>query len=486
MTKRAYLAIDQGGHSSRAIVFDSQGQVVAKHRVAIATRRPAPAHVEHDPEELVRSIRTATETVVASLDATQYRITSAGLATQRSSIVCWDRTTGAALSPVLSWQDRRAHDWLARFADRADMIQDATGLFLTAYYGVSKLRWCLDHLPAVAAAHRAGRLAWGPLAGFLVARLTEQHSLLCDPANASRTLLLNIRSLDWDPELLAMFTIPGEPLPTCVPSRYRYGDLRVGSQRIPLDVVGGDQSVALFAFGRPAANRAYINVGTGAFVQRAMHAYPDFTTRLLKSLVFNDDRDTTYVLEGTVNGAGSALTEVERRLGMDAKAAQANAEQWLAQAQAPPLFINGISGLGSPYWTPDLESRFIGAGSDAEKIAAVVESIVFLLQVNMDELAKVTQPAAGIIITGGLSNLAGLCQRVADLNGLPVYRPDEHEATARGLAFLLAGLPDAWPESAPGTRFTPVANAPLRSRYETWYKELQAAIVQAASSSATQ
>ena len=146
--------------------------------------------------------------MLQGLGARAAQIVSAGLATQRSSIVCWDRVTGQALSPVISWQDRRAHEWLARFAPHAEAIHATTGLMLSAHYGASKLRWCLDHLPAVAQAETEGRLAFGPLASFLIFRLTAEHTLAADPANAARTLLWNIQSLDWDEGLLHLFSIP--------------------------------------------------------------------------------------------------------------------------------------------------------------------------------------------------------------------------------------------------------------------------------------
>ena len=170
------------------------------------------------------------------------QVASAGLATQRSSIVCWDRVSGQALSPVISWQDRRAHEWLTRFALHAEEIHATTGLMLSAHYGASKLRWCLDHLPAVAQAQSEGRLAFGPLASYLVFRLTEERTLAVDPANAARTLLWNIKTLNWDEGLLHLFSIPASALPPCVPTRHHFGHLVAAGQRIPLALVSGDQS----------------------------------------------------------------------------------------------------------------------------------------------------------------------------------------------------------------------------------------------------
>jgi len=475
MSSPLYLALDQGGHASRALVFDARGALLAKRLREVAVHHPQPDWVEYDPEELVSSLLNAAREVLQELGANAAQIASAGLATQRSSIVCWDRVTGQALSPVISWQDWRAHAWLARFALHAEAIHATTGLMLSAHYGASKLRWCLDHLPAVAQAQTEGRLAFGPLASFLIFRLTEEHTLAVDPANAARTLLWNIKSMDWDEGLLHLFGIPAAALPPCVPTRHYFGHLEAEGRRIPLTIVNGDQSAALFAYGAPHANSAYINMGTGAFVQRLSGEYPGHQPRLLTGIVLHDGDEKTYVLEGTVNGAGAALQWIEEDLGLD------NLEQelpaWLAQNHVePPLFLNGISGLGSPYWVADFESRFSAEAEPWQMAVAVAESIVFLLQANLDLFQKLASPLEQIIASGGLTWYEGLCQCISDLSGLPLYRPAEYEATARGTAWLLAGKPRDWPEQEFGVWFKPRANPALRVRYQRWRVAMDTAL----------
>lgn len=471
-----YLAIDQGGHASRALVFDASGKIIASNFQPIAVNHSQPDWVEHDPHELITSLRTAIKNTITQLGTRSTNIVAAGLATQRSSLACWDKTTGAALSPIISWQDRRAHHQLQQFESQRQAIHQKTGLFLNAHYGASKLRWCLDHLPAVRAAQDNGTLACGPLASFVLFHLLEERPLLADPANASRTLLWNISTGDWDDELLTLFGVPRTFLPRCVPTRHSFGHLRINDFSIPLTVTNGDQSAALFAFGAPQPDIAYINIGTGAFVQRVSQQRPHHA-RLLSSVVMQTAEHTLYTLEGTINGAASALQWASNTLGLSH--IETSMENWLTNSIAPPLFLNGVSGLGAPYWIADFQSRFIGTGEAWEMMVAVVESIVFLLHTNLCEMESACPAPRTLVISGGLATLNGLCQRLADLSALPVCRPAECEATARGTAFLLAGqetMSDPWwprnyehdPESMPGTIFTPAPNPALQERYRLW------------------
>jgi len=471
--RRGFLAIDQGGHASRALVFDESGRPVSKGLHDVREHRIRPGWVEQDPEELVTSIRLAADDAVSSLGGDGFELT-AGMATQRSSIVCWDRETGEALSPVLSWQDRRAHAFLAEIEDHAETIHRKTGLRLTAHYGASKLRWCLRQLGPVREARASGRLICGPLASFLAFRLLDERPTKIDPANAARTLLLNLHDLAWDTELLDLFEVPREVLPDCVPTRHAYGHLTIGSAAVPLCVLNGDQSAALFAHGMPDESTAYLNLGTGAFVQRAVAEDPGSAPGLLTGVVLQDGAEVTWVLEGTVNGAGSALARVGSELGVSD--VDENLSDWLEEAVDPPLFLNGISGLGSPWWIPDFDSRFVGEGEPRQKMAAVAESIVFLLCVNLECLQRVGSRFERVRATGGLAWNDALCQRLADLTGLAVERPAEHEATARGIAFLVAGRPESWPEPVEGRRFEPREAPGLAARFDRWKEALTSAI----------
>lgn len=472
---RFHLALDQGGHASRALLFDGGGTVIASASVPVATRRNDAGHVEHDPDELVASLRQAVDTTCNALPAGS-RILAAGLATQRSSMVCWDRRSGAALSPVISWQDRRNAAWLERLAPQAARVRDLTGLVLTPHYGASKMRWCLDNLPAVRAAQAEGNLVMGPLASFLVCRLLAGRPLLADPANASRTQLWALATRDWSRELLALFGIDRDVLPQAVPSRYDYGFLPTPAGTVPLTVVTGDQSAVPFAFGPLDPAIAYVNLGTGAFAQRAVSGAVPVAPRLLVSVVWSTESHVDYLLEGTVNGAGSALDWLADQEGAPLPLLLAESEAALAAGETPPLFINGVSGLGAPFWVSSLESRFVGTGSRGARVLAVLESIAFLLQANLEELETHGPPLARLLVTGGLSANEYLCGCLADLSSLTVRRAGDPEATARGLARLVAGdEARTWRLPAIDDRMA-TPDPALRLRYRRWRAEVDTAI----------
>jgi glycerol kinase len=475
MTDQLVLAIDQGGHASRAMLVNADGRIVSEGYQEIRTDYPREQWVEHDPEELVLSIVNSVRQALAGVAHRRGSIVSAGLATQRSSIVCWDKNSGTALSPVISWQDRRAGSWIEQFSCYRVDIHEKTGLFLTAHYGFSKIRWCLDNIPQVRQAHQAGTLVIAPLASFIIFRLLEKQPIVVDPANASRTLVWNIHTRNWDEQLLNLFNIPQALLPKCVPSYYPFGHINIAGARIPMRLVTGDQSAALFAFGEPGADTAYINVGTGAFIQRISSQLIQHAPRLLTSVVVQDDNSVVYALEGTVNGAASAITHVEHQLGMDSHTTRKMLPTWLDQASSPPLFLNGVSGLGAPYWVADFQSRFVGEGPDWEKLVAVVESIVFLLMINLQEMHKVVPLPGQIIITGGLAKLDGLCQRMADLSRCTVHRPPECEATAIGTACLLH-RPSRGFQQSNGDEFQPQHNPVFQDRFEKWRQAMEAAL----------
>jgi glycerol kinase len=460
------LAIDQGTHASRALVLDHSGRAVSSGLAAVSIAYPQPDWAEQDGNEIVSSVRSAAAQALSTLGARRQDVVAAGLASQRASAICWDRLMQQPLSPVFSWQDRRAHAWIDQLHEHGDAVHRKTGLFLSPHYGASKLRWALDHLPAVRAAQQAGTLCWGPMASFLVFRLCSERPFLADPQCAARTQLWNLHSRDWDPELLDLFGLPAGFLPRSVPTCHAWGTLDVDGSAIALTAVNGDQSAAVFAFGWPESDSAYINIGTSAFVQRALGHFPGHVPRQLTGIILDDGSTCVYMVEGNVNGAGTALAWISKELGIDDLTDKL--PPWLDRAEEVPLFLNGIAGLGGPFWQADFPSRFVGEGEPWQKAVAVVESIAFLLQANIDHMAAYVPAARRIRVSGGVSLLDGLCRRLASVSGLPVHRRDDPEASARGIAYLAAGRPCAWNSAAHEATFAAGDDARLTERYLRW------------------
>ena len=486
-SRALYLALDQGGTSSRAVLFDAVGREVAMSHVSISTRRTGDACVEHDPLELLQSLRTAMHDVCASPLVGDRPIVAAGLATQRSTVCCWDGTNGEPLSPALSWQDRRNAAWLqSTLGSRASWVRELTGLPLSPHYGASKLRWCLDELPAVRLALRDERLVAGPLASYLAQQLCSSSAACVDPANASRTQLFDPAVLDWSPPLLEAFGIPRQILPRCVGTTHEFGMLDAGGGRsASLHAVSGDQSAAVFAFGPPDVTTAYVNAGTGAFVQRLVLDGSAATPAGLLQSVLHARTDETlgalYSHEGTVNGGYAALEWLAARIGIDVKRTLATLSHAVADGEVPVLFMNGVGGLAAPYWMPEFPVEFVAAeegndvarATEVQQVAAVVESIAFLVAVNLGLMQRVA-PLRRVLVTGGLASCDYLCEVLAAVTGLRVDRPETLEATARGIAYLAAGQPQDWQPVPVERAFAPVSTHGALRRFERWRQTMAA------------
>lgn len=467
-----YLCLDQGGHASRALVFNQQGDLETTAFKEITARHTPEGYVEYDADKLLASIKFVLQHVLEQLGGKCRHIKAAGLATQRSNVVCWDKNSGQALSPIISWQDRRGALQVKQLAAQAKHIHVKTGLFLSPHYGASKLRWCMDHLPAVNQAFQEQRLGFGPMASYLTHHLVQERPFVADMVNGSRTQLVNLETGEWDDELLDLFDLPRDPLPRNVATRYEFGHLH-DAPHVPLQYVTGDQAAALYAYGKLQPDTVYINMGTGAFISRPSGGAHILGRRLLTSVTRQQADKTEFVLEGTVNGAGSALEWYASETNLPDLFEKLPG--WLDESNNhDTLFLNGISGLGAPFWLADFPSSFTGSTEIIPRAVAVAESIIFLIQASLDELQKLASPPEQIQLTGGLAQMDGLCQRLANLSGLPVYRPLECEATGRGLAYLLADCPRHWPETKPGEWFQPEDAVELKNAYNKWLDSMLA------------
>lgn len=457
------LAIDQGTHASRALLFDAQGQTVAGRLLPVALTRPKPGHAEQDAGEILASVRAAIAAVLDALPAAQRAaVQHCGLTTQRSTVLAWT-PEGAPLSAALSWQDTRAAARTAALQPHADAIRRLSGLPLSAHYGAGKLRWLQESLGS-----RAG-LRSGPLAAFLLDNLTSSEHCVVDHSNAQRMQLLDIRQRDWSDILLDWFGIRAEPLPACAPVTHDYG--RLVGHDIPVTAVCGDQNAAWFGDGEPDDDCALVNMGSGAFVLAAQSG-ADGPAGLLTSIAASHAHGCEYLLEGTVNGAGSALQWLGAQYNVELS--ETLLADGLRQTEAPPLFINSIGGLGSPWWQHRLAPEFVPERSDwsvAVRAVAVAESILFLLQYNLEQMPQGAK-LRRLRVSGGLSRIEPLCRKLANLTGLPVSRTRHEEASARGVAWLAAGRPAAWQQPDGAQLFMPQPDSGLRDRYHRFIEQL--------------
>ncbi len=460
----AALALDQGSHASRACLYGRDGALLGSCSIAVATRHPAPDRVEQDPLELADSLRRAADGALARARGAHPGLVpvAAGLAVQRSTLVCCEAGTLEPLLPALSWQDRRHAAWLARLAPHAARVRALTGLPLSAHYGASKLRWCLEEVPAVRSAARRGTLRALPLAAWLQARLAQSEPLV-DAANASRTLLLDTARLAWSDELLELFGLralglPPQALPRCAPTTGDFGRLSLGDGgarprgglRVQLTALTGDQSAVPFAAGTLAAHEASLNLGTGAFLQQPLARRPADPAPLLGSVLGLFADGARYTLEGTVNGAGAAVAAFLARESLAEPGAWAALEALPDDAVLPDALI-ATGGLGSPWWQPGAGTRWPHGGTPVTRFAAVVESIALLSAVNVSRSAALGAAPRALRIAGGLSRSGFLARRLAAFTGLPVLR-SAPEASARGVAALaLPAWGARWAAAGAGT-----------------------------------
>lgn len=450
-TTRATLAIDIGTHSVRAAAVDERGNVlcIAARDIELETDSQT-GHIEQDGMDIV----TKTREVITEILDQPYEFKSAGLAIQRSTVIAWDTRTGQALHRAISWQDTRAAGFVSSLSPHASEIQAASGLVLSPHYGASKIRWLAKKLG------QSERIHIAPLVSFLLFHLLDNRPYLCDESNAARTQLWDLKKRCWSGSLCNFFDVNIVKLPLVKAVVSDYGNIQF--TQIPLTAVCGDQNAAYRAqrqwvAGQQATNSemamseaAVANLGTGAFILTEVPAGTE-PRRLLKSLAFSTRDECHYLLEATVNGAGSALEWAFDNWREERQAAGATTDiereyffsqlaRWWDTHKVPPLFINAVGGVGSPFWYSRLSSTFLIEDNETVgweiKSVAVLESILFLLVINLNAVRSLGKTLGSLFCSGGLSKMDRFCQNLADLSELKVVRVEQAEATLAGIAIL--------------------------------------------------
>ncbi len=441
------LAIDQGTTGSTALLVDDSVRVVGKCTIDFPNHFPEPGRVEHDPAEIEASVAAAVTGALKAAGRLASEITAIGITNQRETCLFWDRRTGEPVHRALVWQDRRTAEVCRRLKSEGheDRVRHKTGLVLDPYFSGTKAAWILDEVPGARARAENGELAFGTIDSWLTFRLTGAH--VTDPSNASRTLLMDLATLDWDDGLLALFRVPRASLPTIVPSSAEVGRTR-GVPYLPdgIPVAGliGDQQGALFGQACFDVGMAKCTFGTGAFILLNTGTTPVMSSRgMLTTVAWSLGGKATYALEGSVFLAGAAVQWLRDGLGIIRTAADVEA----LAAQVPDtggvVFVPALTGLGAPHWNPEARGTIVGItrGTTAAHLArATLEGIA--LQVDDVVRAMVGDLGRSLVevrVDGGASVNDLLMQRQADLLGVNCVRPTVVETTGLGSA-LLAGL----------------------------------------------
>lgn len=468
-TRDLLLALDQGSSSSRAVLFDLKGRIVALAQRPVRTKRPKAGWAEHDPLELARTLESSLDEVLKKLGPKD-RVLAAGLAVQRSTIVFCEKGTFKPAAPAPSWMDGRAAEFVAPLQERQGEVHGLSGLYATPYYSAPKIRWFLDHDPKVRALADAGRLLCAPVSTFLAARLTKGAVVAADPTCAQRTLLMNLDTAAWDPGLLALFGLSAELLPSIRSSAGDWGLIERGGRTIPFLATVGDQQSAAIGLGAANEGDAVANYGTGAFLLRHTGPRPERAPGLLASAAATVGDLRGYYLEGTVHAAGTSFEWLKDNLGLmqDAKAI----DEAFKKSKRRVLMLPAIGGLGAPRWDYKTKTAFFGLDSQTtnhDLVRATAEGLCMLLADAAAVMTASGSPVTRARVAGGLSRADAMMSFQADALGATLERRKEVEATALGAAILsarAAGLPD--PEKMADARvektFAPKADEQTRAR----------------------
>jgi glycerol kinase len=442
------LALDQGTTSSRALVFDHDGNIRGLAQKEFRQIFPAPGLVEHDAEEIWAAQLGVAVEAIARAGVSAADIAAIGITNQRETTVVWDRRSGKPIHHAIVWQDRRTAGECDRLKARGlePLFRARTGLVLDPYFSGTKLAWILDHVPGARARAEAGELAFGTVDSWLVWNLTGGERHLTDASNASRTLLFNLRSGTWDPELLALLRIPPEVLPEVVASSEVYGvtAARFLASRVPIAGIAGDQQAALFGQLCDRPGMVKNTYGTGCFMLMQTGERPVISGQnLLTTVACRLGERTEYALEGSVFVAGAAVQWLRDGLGIIRSSAEVEALAATVPDNGGVYLVPAFAGLGAPHWDPYARGAIFGItrGTTAGHIArATLESIAFQTADLLEAMeADAGTPLAELRVDGGATANDLLMQFQADLLGVPVVRPRVRETTALGAAYL-AGL----------------------------------------------
>ncbi|WP_339859778.1 glycerol kinase GlpK [Pseudohongiella acticola] len=487
------LAIDQGTTSSRAIIFSREGKAVSSAQYDFEQHYPNDGWVEHDPEDIWQTCLQSCRDALSAGQLDAGDIASIGITNQRETTVIWNRKTGKAIHRAIVWQDRRTAAYCQTIKTRLinegrdQLIQERTGLLPDAYFSASKINWILSNVEGARAAAEAGELAFGTVDSFLLWRLTNGQRHCTDASNASRTMLFNIHTQQWDPELLALFDIPASLLPEVLDSAADFGnsDRQWLGHAIPIGGIAGDQQAAAFGQACFSAGMTKSTYGTGCFllmntgekVLRSRH-------NLLSTVAYRLEGKVSYAMEGSIFMAGATMQWLRDKMHFFADSADSEAMAAQAQAGLSLMFVPAFTGLGAPWWDPDARGAIYGLTRDTG-IPDIVTAAMMSVCYQTKDLQKAMESdglrPTTFRVDGGMAANNFVVQKLADLLGCEVDRPQITETTALGAAYL-AGLQCGFYSTLDDISrlwqlersFTPAQNKDWRDRhYARWLDAVQ-------------
>jgi glycerol kinase len=481
------LAIDQGTTSTRAMLFDAAARPVANHAVELRQFYPANGWVEHDAEEIWHATLLCCRAAMRGVAPSD--IAAIGITNQRETSVLWDRRTGAALHHAIVWQDRRTAERCRALKAHEEKVAARTGLLLDSYFSATKAEWLLDHIPGARARAESGELAFGTIDSWLIYKLTGGAVHATDVTNASRTMLLDLKTLAWDDDMLRLFNVPRAILPEVRDSAGDFGETRSEFFGAPIRIAGvaGDQQAALFGQACFKPGDVKSTYGTGCFaLVNTGEGVPSSRNRLIATSAYRAKGETAYAIEGSIFIAGAVVQWLRDALGVIRNAAEIEALARTAKDAHGLYFVPAFTGLGAPYWDPDARGAIMGLTRDAgvaEIARAALDAVCYQTRDLLDAMARDMNDAglgapSAIKVDGGMVKNDWFCQRLADLTGLPVERPLVTETTALGAAYLaglgvglfadLEEIARAW---ALDRRFEPQMSASAKNGlYDGWLK----------------
>lgn len=448
MEQKYILALDQGTSSSRAIVFDHEGRICATAQKEFPQHFPKPGWVEHDPKDIWSSEASVIAEAITSMGINGLNIAGIGITNQRETTIVWDAETGEPVYNAIVWQDRRTSEYCDSLKEQnlTGFIREKTGLIIDAYFSATKIRWILENVPGARARAEAGKLRFGTVDTWLLWNLTRGECHMTDVSNASRTMLFNIHTLNWDEELMKLFGIPMSMLPEVHSSSeiYGYTKTTIFAHKVPVAGIAGDQQAALFGQMCTTPGSVKNTYGTGCFLLMNSGTKPITSSHnLLTTIAWKIGDTVNYALEGSIFVGGSVVQWLRDGLGIIKSSSEIESLAMTVPDNGGVYFVPALTGLGAPYWDQYANGTICGLtrGTTAAHIArAALEGIAFE---TMDIVNAMEHDAgiklAELKVDGGASRNNLMMQFQADILGTKVIRPKVTETTAMGACYL-AGL----------------------------------------------